>query len=109
MFNLTLAEVITVLGMCAATYSSRLLGYLFLRKKTVAADEKTFGCGAGVCHGVGGGPRLYDDESRGLGDADCCGVSRKKTQLGGDDGACRGVECPFTASFLRCRKCSVPR
>ena len=79
MFNLTLAEVITVLGMCAATYSSRLLGYLFLRKKTVAADEKTFGCGAGVCHGVGGG------------------------------GACRGVECPFTASFLRCRKCSVPR
>ena len=32
MFSLTLAEVITVLGMCAATYSLRLLGYLFLTK-----------------------------------------------------------------------------
>lgn len=52
-----------------------------MKEKTVAADEKTFGCGAGVCHGVGGGPRLYDDESRGLGDADCRGVSRKKLNL----------------------------
>ena len=52
-----------------------------MKEKTVAADEKTFGCGAGVRHGVGGGPRLYDDESRGLGDADCCGVSRKKLNL----------------------------
>ena len=50
-----------------------------MEEKTVAADEKTFGCGAGVCHGVGGGPRLYDDESRGLGDADCRGVSRKNS------------------------------
>ena len=33
MFNHTLAEVITVLGMCAATYSSRLLGYLVFNEK----------------------------------------------------------------------------
>ncbi len=42
MFNLTLAEVITVLGMCAATYSSRLLGYLFLRKKNYRRRRENF-------------------------------------------------------------------
>ncbi len=40
MFNLTLAEVITVLGMCAATYSSRLLGYLFLRRKKLSPQTR---------------------------------------------------------------------
>ena len=36
MFETSLPEFLTILGMCVATYSSRLLGYVFLRKRTVA-------------------------------------------------------------------------
>lgn len=40
MFNLTLPEFLTVLGMCAATYSSRLLGYLFLRNRKLSTETR---------------------------------------------------------------------
>ena len=40
MFELSLADVITILGMCAATYSSRLLGYLFLRKRVLSEQTR---------------------------------------------------------------------
>lgn len=40
MFNLTLPELLTVLGMCAATYSSRLLGYLFLRNRKLSPETR---------------------------------------------------------------------
>ena len=41
MFETSLPEFITILGMCAATYSSRLLGYLFLRKREISPRLRT--------------------------------------------------------------------
>ena len=41
MFETSLPEFITILGMCAATYSSRLLGYLFLRKREISPRFRT--------------------------------------------------------------------
>lgn len=42
MFEITLPEFIAVLGMCAATYSSRLLGYFFLRGRTLSKKVRLF-------------------------------------------------------------------
>ena len=110
MFNLTLAEVITVLGMCAATYSSRLLGYLFLRRKKLSPQTRKLLDAAPGCVMVSVvAPAFMTTNPADLVTLIVVVFLAKKTQLGGDDGACRGVECPFTASFLRYRKCSVPR
>lgn len=40
MFDLHGVELITILGMCAATYSSRLLGYLFLRNRVLSSQTR---------------------------------------------------------------------
>lgn len=48
MFDLSLVEVLTILGMCVATYSSRLLGYLFLRKRQLSSEtRKLLDCAPG--------------------------------------------------------------
>ncbi len=40
MFELHWVELLTILGMCAATYSSRLLGYLFLRNRVLSPQVR---------------------------------------------------------------------
>ncbi len=48
MFELNWVEFLTILGMCAATYSSRLLGYLFLRKRVLSVQtRKLLDCAPG--------------------------------------------------------------
>lgn len=40
MFELSGVELLTILGMCAATYSSRLLGYFFLRNRALSPQVR---------------------------------------------------------------------